>query len=996
MDNDYEDLLYTNRWLRDPEITDLPPEEKEKFRRYYQAKREKKAKEQLAKEVEEQLSTEFEPDDLLNTNRFVPKDLTRTQMITTNVPKEFLPLDQRDQSSVVEGFNGGMQVQTQGQTQTTVQTIPTVPIGGSNQNVRSQTTRVTGQQLISTSAAQEQVGGNKQRNRESIVSIDSRFRDKTIYEFPNDFVIPLDREYTSVQRLEIVSIEFPNTDFVINTDNNQFRIITPGTYLTNSQIAGDEPFGEQILEITPGNYTVDSLLTEIENEASIAGYCIKGVYDSNTNIVTFYLFSWSFDGGISLLPNATVRNNTAGSNDQRITISTENSNEVIFRDTPVSPLTFTAYIANAIIGDNSILLFENFQGLYNGVPGYTIDGFYQILNIFFSLLSDNTIDLDETPSGGGVLTVTVPLGLYRSMAEMAQVIEDALNAASVLITYEVRIDTANRFVISGDSDFDILWITGPTAPGMRDFLQFLQSTDDTGGSSYASSEYRPIFYEARAIDLATNRGVCELQDTQGGSFTDRLTLINNGARIYATTNFALDFESSDTFGNVLGFPERFTTTLMNNPIALIPTAVTYLAGPGGGGIRDTTPPTFFTVVDHELDDGDLVFIRAESNTDVLTRVSPTQRIPVTVIDADTFSVEELIFLPATSSPSFIQIIPANSGNFTTKTLSLEDVNLIIANGGIEFAVPAFPTTTLNFTATAHGFVVGNTVKITGLATQPPLSFFDNENIFTISAIPDANTFTITFSSIISFVTESTITTSIVSSNIVTANHKKHTLQTGDPVKFYEVEDVGGLVDGNFNDKFRNVTVIDENTYTIELDAYPTFTETGGGIDIRMVSQISRTSDTNPPSDVGSPLIQYGLQQVHSNTVRDDGVDLYQAPNMDGEAYAFLTSQTLQLAPTETVKETTNNVKNIFAKIQLNEPPGSIVFNSFIANDITFIDRLLPNLRDIQFTVRRPDGTLYDLNRRDFSLTLRITEVTNRLSNAAFNSQSGKIDDVFTI
>ena len=985
MDNDYEDLLYTNRWLKNPEITDLPPEEKEKFRRYYQAKREKKAREQLAKDVEEQLDTEFEADDLLNTNKFVPKDLTRTKMMTANIPKEFLPLDQQPSSKVVEGFEGGAQ--------TNGQTIPSVPIGDSN--IRSQATRVTGQQLISTSAAQEQVGGNKQRNRESIVSIDSRFRDKTVYEFPNDFVIPLDREYTSVQRLEIVSIEFPNTDFVINTNNNKFRIILPGTYLTNSQIAGDEPFGEQILEITPGNYTVDSLLTEIENEASIKGYCIKGVYNSDTNIVKFYLFSWSFDGGITLLPNATYRKNTPGSNDQRIEVATGIFNhKVTFRDTPVSPLTFSARIANAIIGDDSILLFDNFQGLYNGVPGYIIDGFYEIINIFFSLTAGNTIDLDETPSGGGALTVTVPLGFYRSMAEMAQVIEAALNATSVLITYEVRIDTSNRFVISGDSDFDILWSTGPTTPGMADFLQYI-ITDDTGGSSYAAQEYRPIWYQARAIDLATNRGVCELQDTDGGS-PDRLTLINNGARIYATTNFGFDFESSDTFGDVLGFPERFTTTLMNNPVALIPTAVTYLAGPGGGGIRDTTPPTFFTVVDHGLDDGDLVFIRTESAEFVLERISPTERIEVTVIDSDTFSVEQLIFLPATTDPSYVQIIPANSGNFTTKTLMLEDVNLIIANGGIEFAVPPFPTTTLNFTATAHGFVVGNTVRITGLSTQPPLTFFDNESIFTISAIPDANTFTVTFSNIISFVTESTIPTTIISSNIVTANHKRHKLETGDPVKFYEVEDVGGLVDGNFNDKFRNVTVIDENTYTVELDAYPTFTETGGGINIRMVSQISRASEDDPPFDVGSPLIQYGLQQVHSNTVRDDGVDLYKAPNMDGEAYAFLTSKTLQLAPTETVKETTNNVKNIFAKIQLNEPPNSMIFNSFISNDITFIDRLLPNLRDIQFTVKRPDGTLYDLNRRDFSLTLRITEVTNRLSNAAFNSQSGKIDDVFTI
>ena len=60
------------------------------------------------------------------------------------------------------------------------------------------------------------------KETKTLVSIDSRDRIKTIYPKPNNFKIFLGRTFTNVKKIEMVSLEFPNTDAVIISESTCF------------------------------------------------------------------------------------------------------------------------------------------------------------------------------------------------------------------------------------------------------------------------------------------------------------------------------------------------------------------------------------------------------------------------------------------------------------------------------------------------------------------------------------------------------------------------------------------------------------------------------------------------------------------------------------------------------------------------------------------------------------------------------------------------------
>jgi hypothetical protein len=108
-------------------------------------------------------------------------------------------------------------------------------------------------------------------------------------------------------------------------------------------------------------------------------------------------------------------------------------------------------------------------------------------------------------------------------------------------------------------------------------------------------------------------------------------------------------------------------------------------------------------------------------------------------------------------------------------------------------------------------------------------------------------------------------------------------------------------------------------------------------------------------------------------------------NLDTEPYVFLVSD--KLGHIETTGEGTNNIRDIFAKIQLNVPPGEVAYNSFVTNELVF-DNPIVRLDQVDFEIRRRDGRLFDLRGRDWALTLLIEEYQDRLRNAEISSRRG--------
>lgn len=101
------------------------------------------------------------------------------------------------------------------------------------------------------------------------------------------------------------------------------------------------------------------------------------------------------------------------------------------------------------------------------------------------------LDVDD---GGGEVSISIAEGLYRDPHELAQALEDALNAAATFadtatVEYNDNASgSAGKFTISSSgATFELLWNTGTnTANSIGTTLGFSVAADDTGALTYTS------------------------------------------------------------------------------------------------------------------------------------------------------------------------------------------------------------------------------------------------------------------------------------------------------------------------------------------------------------------------------------------------------------------------------------------------------------------------------------------------------------------------------
>ena len=87
----------------------------------------------------------------------------------------------------------------------------------------------------------------KQISKHTVI-IDSRQRDYDIYPNPNNYLIDLSSPYRNVERLELIAVMLPKTEYNVNTENNLILLtiggiqeelyLTPGQYLIGSNQTG--------------------------------------------------------------------------------------------------------------------------------------------------------------------------------------------------------------------------------------------------------------------------------------------------------------------------------------------------------------------------------------------------------------------------------------------------------------------------------------------------------------------------------------------------------------------------------------------------------------------------------------------------------------------------------------------------------------------------------------------------------------------------------------
>uniref|UniRef100_A0A6C0H7G1 Uncharacterized protein n=1 Tax=viral metagenome TaxID=1070528 RepID=A0A6C0H7G1_9ZZZZ len=178
---------------------------------------------------------------------------------------------------------------------------------------------------------------------------------------------------------------------------------------------------------------------------------------------------------------------------------------------------------------------------------------------------------------------------------------------------------------------------------------------------------------------------------------------------------------------------------------------------------------------------------------------------------------------------------------------------------------------------------------------------------------------------------------------------------------YGASSVGGLAADVINGvKYTVRDVIDAHTLNFNARSFAEYVEQGGGESLYISSLL------------------HGFNAIQTNTKNSV---LNRSINLQGENYAFL------CCPQIATMMNTGKVTNIFARFLLDQSPGSMVF-SFLSNPKEFHTAPLNQLSELEFSVVNHDASLYDFNDLDYSFVLEITEIVDMTDGFNLSSRRG--------
>ena len=107
----------------------------------------------------------------------------------------------------------------------------------------------------------------------------------------------------------------------------------------------------------------------------------------------------------------------------------------------------------------------------------------------------------------------------------------------------------------------------------------------------------------------------------------------------------------------------------------------------------------------------------------------------------------------------------------------------------------------------------------------------------------------------------------------------------------------------------------------------------------------------------------------------------------GEPYMFLSSNVIG-GDFRKASQSINDVTNIFSKIYLAGDSNDSIYNSFVGGKKTFYNSVYEYLDKIDLKFQYPNGSLVDFLNTEHSITLKITEVIQKVEGSEFNSKIG--------
>lgn len=784
----------------------------------------------------------------------------------------------------------------------------------------------------------------KSKEVKTYVSIDSRDRDKILYPKPSNFKIFLGKTFYNVKTIKLASVEFPNTNAVINSTNNNI-------YWRNQEDIDDDiidnitkTYPVYNVELRIGSYITSTLTTEMTNKlASIKRRNKTGDFhyfildlDIDTDIVTITSLV------LTQLPNNPIS----------VTIG-------------LGLITVTAPNHGYSTGD--VIYIDGGKNIA-GISSSVING-PQII----SVLNSNTIQFEvnvkagETSNGGGntVKTgrkapfqllfgennYTVAQNIGYPLENSSQRLDTSIKAMNNF--YQVKITTTefhnfqNTFDFIGQTCIINASGTTPTIDGNKiitgiiDSKSFLISVNTKIDFSIFNSG--DVTFNSRTMSIISSSNY-DIDTVLITTFTPH----NYDPLDIGKTITFYDTISKPTFNQENTIYSVLSDTLLIIPGLILDGGDVNVSTPGLGGTMPRHDPfitqtkiinTFTTgnisiigCTNHNLSVGDRIKFYNIITSPSITNTNSGIYTVYSVLDNNTFTI-----------------------NFMTTSYDIDVLNKELAYIGLADIIVTFPYHNFNkitniTTITDTG---GYNVEIN---TQLPhnLSDLDTVRIMETNTIPSIDD----GDYIIRYVDSDTFR--IIFPGGITSGGTSGIIGMSNDFYIYGASSVGGIEANSINKlKYTVKNIIDIHTFTFESISFANTSTKGGGDNVFISS------------------LKHGFNGVQTNTKNSL---LNRSINLEGENYAFL------CCPQLATMRNTGYVENIFARITLDQSPGNMVFN-FLSNPKEF-DTPINALSDLEFSVVNYDNTLYEFNDLDHSFCLEITEIIDTTESFNYSSRRG--------
>jgi hypothetical protein len=770
----------------------------------------------------------------------------------------------------------------------------------------------------------------------STISIDSRDRNMIEYPKPNHFDIFLGKTFNFIKQIKLTSVEFPNTNAVINSSNNRLYWIDKEDIDRDiiDSITGYYPIYN--VELRIGSYLSDSLGREMASKMN----SIK----RRNGTSEFHFFDINLDNETDIVSFISL------------TLTQLINNPI---DTLSGTGTIKVRAQNHGFKTGDLVYILGCKTI-SGISSTVLNGSFNIIviNDTFFQYEINVNAADTSTGGGNTVKIgreapfqflfgnypnTIAPNIGFPLENSSEKINTFIKSIKQFYQVQIILDSPQNFSV-GDLCTINVSNTTPSVDGVRIITQIINAT------TFLISVNTPLNFPSFNSGVITvNTIIFNVLSFSNYSIDSILieTFYNHN---YISSDINSFFNISNTKSTpVLEGSYKITSIYSNTQFIIAGTLVgeSIVTVPGMGGYLPRHNPitSKITSITNVVKNG--------VNTTIYCSEQHLLKIGQDIM------VHGLITSPSITNDTVrvIGIINSTSFIISFRMDSFDITTLEIANFGTNVLVLSYPnhgfnqlssiyngTTGLVFVDTLlpHSLINGSLIRISSSNSVPKI-----DGSYLVNVI-DADTFSIAAPYI----------TTIGTFGIIGKNSN---------FSLYSVTSIGG-VDSTIinNNPFSVLDILDINTFTFAVgNAYSNKSEKGGGDNVFISS------------------LRHGFAALQTNTKNNL---LNRSINLQGENYSLLCCKQLSNIIN------TGPVKDIFARVTLDQSAGNVVFN-FLSNPKTFDLSPLVKLNNLTLSVKNHDDTLYEFNDLDYSIALEITELIS--TSDSFNISSkyqAQIDD----